>query len=366
MGEVGVINKIEDQGGYLNMTFKIAMFDAKSYDRNSFEETNKDFGFELEYFEPKLSEQTVSLAKGFDAVCIFVNDTVTSEVIDKLQENGIKLIALRCAGYNNIDFKAAYKKINVVRVPAYSPYAVAEFAVAMLLGLNRKLHRAHNRTREGNFSLNGLLGFDLHGKTAGIVGTGKIARCLISILKGFGVNILAYDPYQDNEYAKTTGITYCSLDELFRNSDFISLHCPLTDESFHMINAESIDKMKPNCIIINTGRGKLIDSKALLEALVTQKIAGACLDVYEEESNFFYEDKSGEPLTDDVLARFVGLPNVLLTSHQAYFTQEALNNIANTTLNNIKAFTDGKPLENEICYKCNKTDCAKKTKGRCF
>lgn len=348
------------------MTFKIAFFDSKNYDRTSFEEANKNFGFELEFLEPKLSEQTVTLVSGYDAICIFVNDSANANIINKLHKYGVKLIALRCAGYNNIDFKAAFKKINVVRVPAYSPYAVAEHAVGMLLCLNRKLHRAFNRTREGNFSISGLLGFDMHEKTAGIIGTGKIAKCLISILKGFGIKVLAYDPYPDNKFAAEVGMIYTTPDELFRKSDFISLHCPLTDESFHMINAEAISKMKHNCIIINTGRGKLIDSKALLEALLDGRLGGACLDVYEEESSYFFEDKSDAPIADNVLARFIGLPNVLLTSHQAFFTREAIDNIANTTLSNIRAFVDGQPLDNEICYRCSSTAVCNRKNGRCF
>lgn len=348
------------------MALKVAFFDSKPYDKITFMTANKNYGYELEFFEPKLSMQTVSLAKGFSVICAFVNDELSADVIEALYGYGVKLIVMRCAGYNNVDFKAAYKKINVVRVPAYSPYAVAEHAMAMLLCLNRKLHRAFNRTREGNFSLNGLMGMDLHGQTAGIIGTGKIAKCFISILMGFGIKILAYDPFPDNAYAEEKGIVYTTLEDLLKKSDIISLHCPLTKDNVHMIDSKAIELMKKNCVIINTGRGKLIDTKALIDALVEGKISGACLDVYEEESNYFFEDKSDAPITDTLLARLIGLPNVLLTSHQAFFTKDALDNIAETSLANIKEFIGGRPLTNEVCYKCTNGNCEKKIRGRCF
>lgn len=348
------------------MTFKVAFFDSKPYDKTSFLNANKKFGYDLEFFEPKLNMQTVRLAKGFSAVCAFVNDTLSASVINKLYEYGVRLIVMRCAGYNNIDFKAAYNKINVVRVPAYSPNAVAEHAMALLLCLTRKIHRAFNRTREGNFSLNGLMGVDMYGQTAGIIGTGKIAKCFISILKGFGINIIAYDPFPDKAYAAANKISYTSLDELFKKSDIISLHCPLSKDNIHLIDKNAIGLMKKNCIIINTGRGKLIDSKALIDALVEGRIAGACLDVYEEESNYFFEDKSDTPITDAMLARLIGLPNVLLTSHQGFFTKEALDNIVQTSLLNIREFVSGDSLTNEICYKCNTGECVKSRNGRCF
>ena len=348
------------------MSFKIAFFDTKPYDKISFMTVNQNYGYELVFFEARLTRQTASLAKGFSAVCVFVNDILSSEVIEELHSYGVKLIVLRCAGYNNVDFKTAYNKINVVRVPAYSPCAVAEHAMAMLLCLNRKLHRAYNRTREGNFSLNGLLGYDLKGKTAGIIGTGKIAKCFISILMGFGINILAYDLFPDITYAEENNIVYTSLEDLLRKSDIVSLHCPLSKDNIHMIDAKAIALMKKNSVIINTGRGKLIDTKALIDALVNGRILGACLDVYEEESNYFFEDKSDEPITDGLLARLIGLPNVLLTSHQAFFTKDALDNIAETSLANIKEFITGRPLTNEICYKCTKGVCNKQRRERCF
>ncbi len=347
------------------MTQKIAFFDARPYDQKSFNETNRSFGFDISYFETKLNAQTAELAAGYDGICVFVNDDLNASVIEKLVAGGVKIVGLRCAGYNNVDFKAAFERIHVVRVPAYSPYAVAEHAVAMMLTLNRKTHKAWMRTREGNFSINGLLGFDMHGRTAGIVGTGKIARCLIAILKGFGMQILAYDPRPDLEYATQTGISYVDLPELFAACDVISLHCPLTPETTHMIDAAAIAKMKHGVMIINTGRGKLIDTPALIEGLKNGRIGSAGLDVYEEESDYFFEDKSAEPITDDVLARLLTFPNVLVTSHQAFFTAEALHNIAETTLHNFREFFAGGYLANEICYQCNRT-CQKKDKRRCF
>jgi D-lactate dehydrogenase len=281
-------------------------------------------------------------------VCIFVNDIADAEIIDGLAKNGVKLLALRCAGYNNVDLAAAKGKMKIVRVPAYSPYAVAEHAVALMLSLNRKIHRAYWRTRDGNFSLHGLMGFDMHGKTAGIIGTGKIAKILIKILKGFGMNIVAYDLYPDYAFAEEQGITYTTLDELYKQSDIISLHCPLTDKTKYLINDISICKMKDNVMIINTGRGLLIHTNALIEGLKNKKIAAAGLDVYEEEGDYFYEDKSDKIIDDDVLARLLSFNNVIVTSHQAFFTKEALHNIAETTLLNIKAFMENQPLANEV------------------
>ncbi len=347
------------------MQQRIAFFDARPYDQKSFNTTNRSFGFEISYFETRLNSQTAELAAGYDGVCAFVNDELNSSVIDKLVAGGVKIIGLRCAGYNNVDFKAAFERIHVVRVPAYSPYAVAEHAVAMMLTLNRKTHKAWMRTREGNFSINGLLGFDMHGRTAGIVGTGKIARCLIAILKGFGMQVLAYDPRPDHEYAGQAEISYVSLPELLAASDIISLHCPLTLETTHMIDADAIARMKQGVMIINTGRGKLIDTPALIDGLKSGRIGSAGLDVYEEESEYFFEDKSAEPITDDVLARLLTFPNVLVTSHQAFFTAEAMHNIAETTLQNFREFFSGGHLANEICYQCNRT-CLKKEKQRCF
>ncbi|MEA3369369.1 MAG: 2-hydroxyacid dehydrogenase [Candidatus Ratteibacteria bacterium] len=347
------------------MNKKIAFFDTKPYDRKSFDEINKNFEFDITYFEAHLNQKTAELAYNFDAVCIFVNDALNKEVIGYLVEHGVQLIALRCAGYNNVDFKAAYGKIHVVRVPAYSPFAVAEHATALMLSLNRKIHKAYYRTRDGNFSINGLLGFDMHEKTAGIVGTGKIGKCLVSILKGFGMNVLAYDPEPNEEYAGKTGIKYVNLNELYAKSDVISLHCPLNTETEHMINETTIGLMKDGVMIINTGRGKLIHTEALINGLKCGKIGTAGLDVYEEESEYFFEDKSTEMITDDILARLLTFPNVLITSHQGFFTSEALGNIAETTLNNLKEFFDGGYLKNEICYKCGNS-CLKKQKKRCF
>ncbi|MFV0271158.1 2-hydroxyacid dehydrogenase [Macellibacteroides fermentans] len=330
------------------MAYKIAFFGAKPYDISSFDQVNKDFNYDIKYYKGHLNKNNLVLTQGTDAVCIFVNDTADAEIIDGLAKNGVKLIALRCAGYNNVDLAAAKGKMKIVRVPAYSPYAVAEHAVALMLSLNRKIHRAYWRTRDGNFSLHGLMGFDMHGKTAGIIGTGKIAKILIKILKGFGMNIVAYDLYPDYAFAEEQGITYTTLDELYKQSDIISLHCPLTDKTKYLINDISICKMKDNVMIINTGRGLLIHTNALIEGLKNKKIAAAGLDVYEEEGDYFYEDKSDKIIDDDVLARLLSFNNVIVTSHQAFFTKEALHNIAETTLLNVKAFMENQPLANEV------------------
>lgn len=331
--------------------YTIAFFDTKPYDEASFNQVNENYQFEIKYFKGHLNKNNVILTQGVDAVCIFVNDIADAEVIDAMYKNGVKLLALRCAGFNNVDLAAAQGKITVVRVPAYSPYAVAEHAVALMMALNRKTHRAYLRTRDGNFTLNGLMGFDMHGKTAGIIGTGKIAKILIHILKGFGMNILAYDIYPDYNFARENQVVYTSLDELYHSSDIISLHCPLTDESKYMINDYTISKMKDGVMIINTGRGQLIHTNALIEGLKNKKIGAAGLDVYEEESEYFYEDKSDKIIDDDVLARLLSFNNVIVTSHQAFFTQEALSNIAHTTLQNMKDFFEEKSLENEVKIK---------------
>ena len=345
---------------------KIAFFDTKPYDQRFFEQGNKAFGFDIRFLKDHLTRETVELAAGYDAVCVFVNDTVDAAVIEGLVQQGVQLVALRSAGYNNIDLKAAYGKVHAVRVPAYSPRAVAEHAVALMLSLNRKTHRSYYRTRDGNFVINGLLGFDMHGKIAGVVGTGKIGRCLIDILKGFGMEVLCYDAYPDQAYAGAAGVSYASLDRLYQESDVISLHCPLTPETQHMIDENSIAQMKNGVMIINTGRGKLIKTQALIDGLKGGKVGSAGLDVYEEESQYFFEDFSNEMIDDDVLARLLTFPNVLVTSHQGFFTQEALTNIAQTTLGNIKDFFAGDgALANEICYRCDK-DCLKKKGKRCF
>lgn len=342
---------------------KAIMFDAKPYDRESFAKVFEGKDIKLKYIDSKLNEDTVDLTKGYDAVIVFVNDDVNEAVVNKLYENGVKLIALRCAGFNNVDFKTAFKKIHVVRVPAYSPYAVAEHAMAMLLTSIRRIHKAYIRTKDFNFSLSGLTGFDLHGKTMGVIGTGKIGRIFIDICKGFGMKVIAYDPYP----AKDSGIDYVSLDEIFTNSDIISLHCPLTSETEHIINKDAVDKMKKGVVIINTSRGSLIDTDVLLEEIKSRKIGAACLDVYEEESDIFFEDYSGHIVNDDTLARLITMPNVLITSHQAFLTQEALENIAETTLENIEKFFYENKTENEICYHCERhSQCKKARTGKCF
>ena len=330
------------------MAYKIAFFGAKPYDIASFDKVNEKYNYDIRYYKGHLNPNNVVLTQDTDVVCIFVNDTADAAVIDAMVDNGVKLLALRCAGFNNVDLKAAKGKLPVVRVPAYSPYAVAEYSLALMLSLNRKIHRAYWRTRDGNFSLNGLMGFDMHGKTIGIIGTGKIAKILIRLLKGFGMRILAYDLYPDMKFAGEEGISYVSLDELYRESDIISLHCPLTDQTKYMIDKDSIDKMKEGVMIINTGRGQLINTNDLIEGLKEKKIAAAGLDVYVEEGEYFYEDKSDKIIDDDVLARLLSFNNVIVTSHQAFFTKEALHNIAETTLQNIEDFRCHRPLVNEV------------------
>jgi len=330
------------------MAYKIAFFGAKPYDIASFDKVNEKYNYDIRYYKGHLNPNNVVLTQDTDVVCIFVNDTADAAVIDAMVDNGVKLLALRCASFNNVDLKAAKGKLPVVRVPAYSPYAVAEYSLALMLSLNRKIHRAYWRTRDGNFSLNGLMGFDMHGKTIGIIGTGKIAKILIRLLKGFGMRILAYDLYPDMKFAGEEGISYVSLDELYRESDIISLHCPLTDQTKYMIDKDSIDKMKEGVMIINTGRGQLINTNDLIEGLKEKKIAAAGLDVYEEEGEYFYEDKSDKIIDDDVLARLLSFNNVIVTSHQAFFTKEALHNIAETTLQNIDDFRHHRPLVNEV------------------
>ena len=329
---------------------KIAFYDSKPHDEQSFRKANEAYGFEMKFFKGHLNPDNVMLTKGFDVACIFVNAVANADVINQLVENGVKMIALRCAGFNNVDLKAAKNRIKVVRVPAYSPYAVAEHTLALMLTLNRKTHKGYSRTRDGNFTLNGLMGFDMHGKTAGIIGTGKIAKILIKTLSAMGMNILAYDLYPDNEFAANNNMRYCSLDELYAKSDVISLHCPLTKDTEYIINENSIEKMKQGVMIINTGRGKLIDTSALIDGLKLGKIGSAGLDVYEEESEYFFEDYSNIILDDDVLARLLSFNNVVVTSHQAFFTAEAVESIAKTTLENIQEFIDGKKLTNEVEY----------------
>jgi D-lactate dehydrogenase len=330
------------------MSLKIAFFDSKPYDEQSFNHVNQKFGYDIRYFKGHLNIENVVLSKGMDVVCIFVNAVADAAVINQLVDNGVKLIALRCAGFNNVDLNACEGKIKVVRVPAYSPYAVAEHTLALMLTLNRKTHKAYNRTREGNFALNGLMGFDMHGKTAGIIGTGKIAKILIATLRSMGMKVLAYDIYPDENFAKVQDINYVSLDQLYENSDIISLHCPLTKDTEYIINDESISKMRNGVMIINTGRGKLINTYALIKGLKSKKIGYAGLDVYEEESEYFFEDRSNFVMDDDILARLLSFNNVIVTSHQAFFTKEALENIAETTLQNIQDFNYNKHLINEV------------------
>ena len=335
------------------MSISISFFDARTYDREMFNGINKDFGFDIKYFKFNITEENAVLAEGSDVVCAFVNDIVSEKVINKLHDCGVKLIALRCAGYNNVDLKAADKKLRIARVPAYSPNAIAEHTAALMLSLNRKIHRAYWRTRDSNFSLDGLMGFDMYGKKAGVIGTGKIGKVLAKILRGFGMDVMAYDPYPDHSFAVESGCRYIGLDQLFTGSDIISLNCPLTRETEHMINEESINKMKDGVMIINTGRGKLIKTSDLIGGLKSGKIGSAGLDVYEEEAEYFFEDLSNRVLTDDILARLLTFNNVIITSHQGFFTREAMHNIAETTLNNIRTFFEGGKEFNEICYKCH-------------
>lgn len=328
---------------------KIAFFDVKPYDKPGFDAYSAGTGLEIKYFETKLTEDTVSLASGFDGVCVFVNDTLNETVIDTLYTLGVRVIALRCAGFNNVDIRACFGKLRVFRVPAYSPYAVAEHAMALLLTVNRHTNKAYIRTRDFNFSLAGLTGFDLHGKTAGVVGTGKIGRTFAGICAGFGMRVLAYDKFPSPD----SSLSYVTLPELLAQSDVVSLHCPLTSETRHMIGAAAIAGMKTGVVIVNTSRGALIDTEALIDGLKRRKIGAACLDVYEEESELFYEDRSDSIIEDDVLVRLISMPNVIVTSHQAFLTKEALNNIAATTVDNLLKFQRGEPApETEVCFRC--------------
>lgn len=342
---------------------KVAVYSAKQYDIASFTEAGKKYNIDYKFYDVNLSIDTVSLAQDADAVCIFVNDKCDKEVIDALYDMGIRIIALRCAGYNNVDLKAAYGKIHVVRVPAYSPYAVAEHAMALLLTSVRRIHKAYIRTREYNFALKGLTGFDLHGKTVGIIGTGKIGKIFASICQGFGMNILGYDKFPANDFPGK----YVELNELLAQSDIISLHCPLLDDTYHLLNKDTLKKTKKGVVIVNTSRGALIDAEALVDSLKARQVGAVCLDVYEEESNLFFNDYSGHILNDDVLARLISMPNVIVTSHQAFLTNEALANIADTTSQNILAFINEKKYLNEVCYQCpKKAECMKKREGKCF
>ena len=329
---------------------KLAFFDAKPYDKPAFDRYAADAGIKIKYYETKLNEDTVELATGADAVCVFVNDTVNREVIDRLYELGVKTVALRCAGFNNVDIKHAAGKIRVVRVPAYSPYAVAEHAIALLLTSIRRIHKAYIRTRDFNFSLNGMTGFDLHGKTVGVIGTGRIGRVFIDICLGFGMKVLAYDKFPAEGLDNGDTVRYVTTEELFAKSDIISLHCPLTDETYHIINEQSLAACKRGVVLINTSRGALVDAEALLSAIKARQVGAACLDVYEEESDLFFEDNSGHILEDDTLARLISMPNVIVSSHQAFLTEEALSNIAETTVENLIQIENG-TCENEVTVK---------------
>lgn len=329
---------------------KIAFFDTKPYDRDAFEKAIAKSGrkdLEFHYYETKLHEDTVELAKGFDGVCVFVNDTVNGAVVERLHALGVKIIALRCAGFNNVDRKAADGKLRIVRVPAYSPYAVAEHTMALLLTSIRRIHKAYIRTKDFNFSLAGLTGFDLHGRTVGVIGTGRIGRVFVDICRGFGMNVLAYDKYPAENFERE-GVKYVTLDEIFERSDVISLHCPLTEDSYHIIDEKAIEKCKRGVVILNTSRGALVDAEALLNGIKARKVGAACLDVYEEEGELFFEDYSGHIVDDDVLARLISMPNVLVTSHQAFLTEDALSNIAETTVNNVIEMSDAGSCKNEL------------------
>lgn len=326
----------------------VAVFSTKPYDKVFLSTSNAGFGHNLQFYESRLTHETTPVAAGYPAVCVFVNDLLDAQVIADLAASGTKLIALRCAGFNNVDLVAADKHgITVVRVPAYSPYAVAEHTVAMMLSLNRRVYRAYNRVRESNFSLDGLLGFDMHGQTVGIVGTGQIGEVVARIMTGFGCIVLASDPYP-NPNVTGLGAQYVDLPELFARSDIITLHCPLTPETHHLINESNIALMKRGVMIINTSRGALLDTLAVVEAMKTGQIGYLGMDVYEEEADVFFEDLSGKILQDDVLARLMTFPNVLITSHQAFFTRNALQNIADTTLNNISLYERGVGTPNAV------------------
>ena len=327
---------------------KIAFFDTRSYDREAFDAANEGFAHDVHYFDTRLTRQTATLATGHDAVCAFVNDALDATTLETLAAGGVKIVALRSAGYNHVDLAAAQRLgIPVVRVPEYSPYAVAEHAVALLLSIDRKIHRAHARVREWNFALDGLVGFDLHGKTIGIVGTGKIGRAAARIFRGFGCHVLAFDAQPDLELAGE-GVTYVALDELYRRADVISLHVPLTPQTHHLIDAAAFAAMKRGIVLINTGRGALIDTRALIDALKTGHVGAAGLDVYEEEEGVFFEDLSNKVLQDDVLARLLTFPNVIITAHQAFLTREALATIAQVTLANLAAFERDGSRPNEV------------------
>ncbi|MGN0867689.1 MAG: 2-hydroxyacid dehydrogenase [Oligosphaeraceae bacterium] len=333
---------------------KIAFFDTKPYERRAFQTLAGAYpGLTLDFREERLTPATARLAEGCPVVCAFVNDDLQARTLEILARGGTRLLAMRCAGFNNVDLRAACGKMQVVRVPGYSPQAVAEFTLALLLCVNRRLHRAYTRVREGNFSLDGLQGMVLHGKTVGLVGTGRIGQAFARLMTGFGVRLLFSDPFPQPGLARETGGEYTTLEELLRQSDVISLHCPLTPENTHLVNRETLKQMKPGVLLVNTSRGKLIHTQALIQALKTGRVGGAGLDVYEEEAGYFFEDRSSRIIRDDVLARLLTFPNVVLTSHQAFLTHEALASIARTTLENIREFQEGRPLSHSVCQECN-------------
>ncbi|TYQ28149.1 2-hydroxyacid dehydrogenase [Pseudanabaena sp. UWO310] len=327
---------------------KVAFFNAKSYDRYSFDLANERYQHEIVFFECHLSHETVSLAIGFSAICIFINDYLDAEMLEILAKGGTKLIALRSAGFNHVDLASASKLgVAIVRVPAYSPFAVAEHTVALILSLNRKVHRAYNRVREGNFSIEGLLGFDLHGATVGVVGTGRIGAIFAQIMKGFGCTLIGYDAYH-NPSCLDQGMTYVSLPELLAQSDIISLHCPLTPDTYHLIDDRAIAQMKTGVMLINTSRGGLIDTQAAIDGLKSGTIGYLGIDVYEQESDLFFEDLSNRVIQDDTFQRLLTFPNAIVTGHQAFFTRQALANIADTTLSNITEFEQNGTCLNEV------------------
>ncbi len=331
---------------------KITFFSAKPYDKESFTRQNERFGYELEYYETHLGPHSISALDKADAVCVFVNDKLDEQVIAALAEKGVKIIALRCAGFNNVDLTSAQAHgIKVCRVPAYSPEAVAEHAVAMLLTLNRKTHKAYNRVREQNFSLHGLLGFDVHGKTVGVVGTGHIGKAFCKIMLGFGCRVIAYDVIANKEL-ETLGVGFLPVMDVFKQADIISLHCPLNDQTRHLINRETLPMMKKGVMLINTSRGALIDTRAVIDALKSKQIGYLGIDVYEQEEKLFFRDLSASIIEDDTIQRLMSFPNVLVTAHQAFFTAEALQQIADITLNNIKDLSEGRPPANPSAQLC--------------
>ncbi|BDM63305.1 lactate dehydrogenase [Shewanella sp. NFH-SH190041] len=327
---------------------KIGFFSAKHYDIEHFNQLKDEFGAEIDYFELRLCAKTAMLAHGFEVICAFVNDELNADVLAELAEHGTRIIAMRCAGFNNVDLAAAKRLgLQVVNVPAYSPESVAEHTIALMLTLNRKIHKAYQRTRDANFSLSGLVGFNMHGKTVGVIGTGKIGVATIRILLGFGCRVLAYDPYP-NPAVLALGVSYVSLDEMFPQCDIISLHCPLTEQNHHLLCEESFAKMKPGVMVINTSRGGLLNAQDAMEALKQQQIGSLALDVYENEKDLFFEDKSNEVIKDDVFRRLSACHNVIFTGHQAFLTEEALDAIARTTLNNAETVLAGQRCGNEL------------------